>query len=235
MPLPTHVANEIARLMRDPDALRHERGRMPHSGRHRHYNPNQPRVAAGHSDGGQWTDADSNTASEPHDNERPQLAQLLGLLTVPQYVSPATPPIRPPASPPGRPPGLLGALLTWYAIWSARNTPERRAVFEFNAREYVKGSNDELVEAGVRRLNREEVKNACPGIDEVQDKTNKAYSDVMLDGGWFMSPQQFGTAVHKRLEDLIEGDVKSKLQAEVSRVKSEDANKDYGTRELGPD
>jgi hypothetical protein len=46
-----------------------------------------------------------------------------------------------------------------------------------------------------------------------------------------MSRQQFGTAVHKRLEDLIKGDVKSKLQAEVSRVKSEDANKEYGTRD----
>ena len=56
MPLPTHVANEIARLMRDPDALRHEREVMPPSGRRGHYDPNQPRVPAGHSGGGQWTD-----------------------------------------------------------------------------------------------------------------------------------------------------------------------------------
>ena len=229
MPLPTHVANEIARLMRDPNAQRHERGRMPPSGRG-HYNPNQPRVSAGNSDGGQWTDADGGAAASGlTDGERPQLAQFSPDRS--PVRPPVAPPIRPPATPPGRPPGLLGALLTLYAIWSARNKPESRALFEFNAREYLKDSNDELVEAGVDRLNREEVKKACPGIDEVQDKTNKAYRDVMLNGGRSMSRQQFGTAVHKRLEDLIKGDVKSKLQAEVSRVKSEDANKEYGTRD----
>jgi hypothetical protein len=51
------IANEIARLMRDPDALRHEREGMPSSGRRGHYDSNQPRVAAGQSGGGQWTDA----------------------------------------------------------------------------------------------------------------------------------------------------------------------------------
>ena len=50
------IANEIARLMRDPDALRHERERMPSSGRRGHYDSNQPRVPAGQSGGGQWTD-----------------------------------------------------------------------------------------------------------------------------------------------------------------------------------
>lgn len=46
-----------------------------------------------------------------------------------------------------------------------------------------------------------------------------------------MSPQQFGTAVHKRLEHEIKKNVGSNLQAEVSRVKSEDANKNYGTKD----
>ena len=51
------IANEIARLMRDPDALRHERHRMVPSGRRGHYESSQPRVPAGQSGGGQWTDA----------------------------------------------------------------------------------------------------------------------------------------------------------------------------------
>jgi hypothetical protein len=230
MPLPTHVLNEIARLMRDPDALRHERERLPPSGRRGHYDPNQPRVAAGNSDGGQWTDVDRHGAgSALSDSERPQLAQFSP--DGPPVRSPVRPPVRPPAVPPTRGPGLFGVLATLYALWSARNTSEGRAVFEFNAREYLKDSNDELVEADVDRLNREEVKKACPGIDEVQDKANKAYSDVMLEGGWFMSPQQLGTAVHKQLERSIKGDARSKLKAEVSRVKSEDANKDYGIRD----
>lgn len=223
MPLPTHVAREIARLMRDPDALRHER-----EGRRGNYDPNQPRLPAGQAGGGQWTDADGDTAASGLNySEHPQRVDFSpGRPSVQTPVRPPMPPARSPKAP-----GPIGALLTLFAVWSARNTPERRAVFEFNAREYLKGSNDELVEADVDRLNREEVRKACPGLEEVQDKTNKAYSDVMLDGGWFMSTQQFGTAVHKRLEDLIKGDVKSNLQAEVSRVKSEAANKAYGTKD----
>jgi hypothetical protein len=47
MKLPSEFANEIARLMRDPDARR---------GGHGHYDPNQPRVPSGNPKGGQWTD-----------------------------------------------------------------------------------------------------------------------------------------------------------------------------------
>ena len=68
MPLPAHVLNEIARLMRDPDALRHERERMPPFGRG-HYDPNQPRVPAGNSDGGQWTD--DGACNSPAEEARP--------------------------------------------------------------------------------------------------------------------------------------------------------------------
>jgi hypothetical protein len=221
MPLPTHVLKEIARLMRDPDALRHERGRMPLPGRRGHYNPNQPRVPAGNSNGGQWTDTDGDTAtSGQNDSERPQLAQFSP--GRPPVRFPVTPSVRPPAAPPMRGPGLFGVLATLFAIWSARNTPEERTVFEFNAREYLKDPSGELVEANVDRLNREQVRNACPGLKEVQDRADEAARDVRRDGGWSMSNQQFGTAVHKRLKDLIDGDPATNLQAEVSRVKSEE-------------
>ena len=225
MPVPTHVAEEIARLMRDPDALRHERERIPSFGRRGHYDPNQPRRPAGDSDGGQWTDDDADaTASGLTAGERPQLAQF----------SPDRPPVRPPVAPPIRPPaapGALGALLTLYAIWSARNTAERRAIFEFNARQYLVDPSGELIEANVDTLNRDEVQNACPGLKKVQDKTDEAVGDVMANGGWSLSPQQFGTAVHKRLEYLIKSDPRTHLQAEVSRVKSAAVNKRYGTRD----
>ena len=93
------VAAEIARLMRDPNALRDERERMPPSGRRGHYDPNQPRVPAGDSDGGQWTDADgADETAGRGGSERPQLAQF----------SPDRPPVqtpvRPPVLPPVRPP-----------------------------------------------------------------------------------------------------------------------------------
>jgi hypothetical protein len=49
----SRISAEIARLMRDPNALRSERGGVWRGSR---YDPNQPRVPAGHPDGGQWTD-----------------------------------------------------------------------------------------------------------------------------------------------------------------------------------
>jgi hypothetical protein len=225
MPVPTHVAEEIARLMRDPDALRHERERMPSFGRRGHYDPNQPRRPAGNSDGGQWTDDDGDaTAPGLTAGERPHLAQF----------SPDRPPVRPPVAPPIRPPaapGALGALLTLYAICAARNTAERRAIFEFNAKQYLVDPSGELIEADVETLNRREVQNACPGLKKVQEKTDEAVGNVLADGGWSLSPQQFGTAVHKELEHLIKSDPRTNLQAEVSRVKSERANKRYGTKD----
>lgn len=62
MILPSHIANEIDRLMRDPDALRPEWERMQRANRGHGYDPNQPRVPAGHSDGGQWTDTGGSGA-----------------------------------------------------------------------------------------------------------------------------------------------------------------------------
>jgi hypothetical protein len=77
------VANEIARLMRDPDALRHEWDYMQRLSRRGHYDPNQPRVPAGHSDGGQWTTTGGRPASSAHDRapidqgwEGPSLADI---------------------------------------------------------------------------------------------------------------------------------------------------------------
>jgi hypothetical protein len=48
------VAAEIARLMRDPDSMRAEAEQMRRSGGVGHYDPNQPRVPAGDSKGGQF-------------------------------------------------------------------------------------------------------------------------------------------------------------------------------------
>jgi hypothetical protein len=129
MRLPAAVANEIARLMRDPDALRRER--MPPAGRRGHYNPNQPRVRAGNSDGGQWTDADG-----PNDDSN----NVHGADT--SIVQPARlrlfrRPIQRPPNPPGIQRGIEAALALFAAL-SARNTPEQRAIFDFNAREFLR-------------------------------------------------------------------------------------------------
>jgi hypothetical protein len=49
------IEDEIRRVMRDPNALPSSRGARPGSGGHDHYDPHQPRVPAGNSNGGQWT------------------------------------------------------------------------------------------------------------------------------------------------------------------------------------
>jgi hypothetical protein len=212
MPLPTHVANEIARLMRDPDALRQERGRMPSFGRRGHYDPNQPRRPAGNSDGGQWTDDDGPDSGEP-----PRLAQ---------FPLPNTNPIRPIVRP-GPP---VVTLLALFAALSAENSPEQRAIFEFNARAFRRDPNGELDRAKVEVLNREQVENECRKLDKVQKKTDKAVdsiNDQIRRTGVYMSPTQFGTAVHKNLKDQIADLNDPNLRAEVSYWKMQE-DKVYG-------
>jgi hypothetical protein len=76
MKLSPAVAAEIARLMRDPDSLRGERERIARSGRRGHYDPNQPRVPAGDSDGGQWTGDVGHLGSRREaDDDRPVVHQ----------------------------------------------------------------------------------------------------------------------------------------------------------------
>lgn len=84
MKISPEVANEIARLMRDPDALRHERERMPSSGRSGHYDPNQPRVPVGQSGGGQWTDTGRSAGELAQAQQQPspsleELARICAL------------------------------------------------------------------------------------------------------------------------------------------------------------
>jgi hypothetical protein len=207
MPLPTHVAQEIARLMRDPDALR--RQSMPSFGRRGRYDPNQPRVAAGSSDGGQWTDSD-----RIGNGERPQLAQ---------FPLPNTNPTRQMVRP--GPPVMT--LLTLFAALSAQNSPEQRAIFEFNARAFRRDPNGELDRANVEVLNREQVENECRKLEKVQEKTDKAVdniNDQIRRTGMYMSPSQFGTAVHKNLKDQIVDLRNPNLRAEISYWKMKEDN-----------
>jgi hypothetical protein len=220
MRLPPHVANEIARLMRDPDALRHERARIPPTGRRGHYDPNQPRVPAGNSDGGQWTGGDA-AASELNGSEHPQLAQF----------SPDRPPVRTPARPPIRPPvwGPLGALLALFAALSARNTPEQRAVLEFNAREFLPNADGEFDRGKVGVLNRNQVNENCPRLGEVQSRTNHA-TDIVDRSAPNMSAQQRGTAIHTHLKYQIENLRNPNFRAEVSLLKGLADDARYGAK-----
>jgi hypothetical protein len=172
--------------MRDPDALRPEWERMRRADRGRGYDPNQPRVPAGHSDGGQWTDTGgAGAGSRRIDTGEQPLVQQARIDRL----------IRPVQR------GIEAALALFTAL-SARNTPDRRAVLEFSAREFHFDESGELGRPKIDLLNRDRVRDACPRLGEVQQRTDRA-AELVRTGGGIMSPQQFGTAVHANLKHQI--------------------------------
>ena len=200
--------------MRDPDALRRRAHAVLWSARSLRSEPAAGRPA-GSADGGQWTDDDSEAAASGiADGERRQLAQFPLPNTNPtrQMVRPGPPVV---------------TLLTLFAALSAQNSPEQRAIFEFNARAFRRDPNGELDRANVEVLNREQVENECRKLEKVQEKTDKAVdniNDQIRRTGMYMSPSQFGTAVHKNLKDQIVDLRNPNLRAEISYWKMKEDN-----------
>lgn len=224
MPLPTHVAREIARLMRDPVALRHERNRMPPSGRRGHYNPNQPRVAAGHSDGGQWTETRRSVGASTHERSQINHAALRGP-SLDDIAAGRLPIERIQARPNQRRfPNPFefadAARLALYNEWSTRNGPYQQTVIEFRAAQYGRKAIDIAM---LRTLSRDEVNVLCDRFAEVQALTDNAVAAVRNSGA-NLSPQQFGTAVHVLVKKAIDGMNDGFLKAEVSFLKGLEAD-----------
>jgi hypothetical protein len=176
--------------MRDPDALRHERDGMPVFG-----------PGASHPEHGARTDAGSTeTTIGRGGTEQLQLAQF----------SPG-PPIRP-----GHP---IVMVLSLFAALSARNTPNQRAIFEFNAKEFVRDPSSELAQPKTKILNREEVENVCRKLEDVQTRTDRAADDVEMNNkrtGLPMSRSQIGSAMHVHVKRQIDGLGDPNYRAEVS-------------------
>lgn len=183
-------ASEIARLMRDPDALRDEWERMQRSGRRGHYDPDQPRVPAGHSDGGQWTDTDG-----PNDDSN----QVRG--ADPSIVQPAQFQLLRRPIQKGIQRGIEAALALFAAL-SARNTPEQRAIFDFNAREFLRDPHAALDTKNVKVLTQQEVENVCKKLNDLQQRTDRITSAVRANAP-YLNAQQHGTAVHTRIAQEI--------------------------------
>jgi hypothetical protein len=259
MKLPSEFANEIARLMRDPDARR---------GGHGHYDPNQPRVPSGNPKGGQWTDkgggggAQTVMSSEEIDKEIARLMRDPDALRLARegMLGPHVPghpedgawtdtgstdattgragAEQPqlaqfsPNRPPQVRPGPIGVLLSLFAILSARNTPEQRAIFEFNAREYLRDPTSERVQPKATVLNREEVENVCRKLEDVQRRTDRIADAVTMENrrtGLPMSRSQIGSAVHVRLKREIDSLGNPNYRAEVSYWK-DDPDARYGKK-----
>jgi hypothetical protein len=136
-----------------------------------HYDPNQPRVPAGHDGAGRWT-RDGSV----------QVAQL------------ALPGIAPAIlAAPALAIAAFVAALPQFRWLSAQNSRDKHAILEFNAREYRKTEKGVLELANARLLTREEVDKACGKFGDVQRITNEAAAFVRANEPG-LSRSQNGTA-----------------------------------------
>jgi hypothetical protein len=214
-----------------------------------HYDPNQPRVAVGHHDGGQWTgggsgllDAIIGPRNDDGRDGNPRLAFL-----DPQKLPPPMQLPRPKSSPgnlsklgkfiPVMPPQVRAAL-TLYLLLSDLNDDEQQTIISFRSREFRHDGPERSFDfEGVQTLTREEAKEVCGDhFEEVQKFTDTAFNDVKKNKS--LSPQQLGTEVHKRVEETIKGLKKSKqkknyenLEAELSFAKEENGNDRTGAKD----
>lgn len=223
------VAAEIARVMRDPNALRDQREGTPPSGRRGHYDPNQPRVPAGHSGGGQWTDA--NRGAGPSLHERPQIDRaVLAGESLADIAAGHLPIERVQAKPnqrriPNPIEFIDAARLGLYNELSARNGANQQTIVEFRAAQYRR---DTIDITRVAVLSRDELGNRCPLLGDVQSLTNEATVETR-GSGISMSPQQFGTAVHTLLKQKIIEFDHPNLKGEVSFLKGKEEG--YGVKD----
>jgi hypothetical protein len=209
--------------------------RHPH-----HYKPNQPRVPKGHSTGGQWTDGNHGQATileeggpsgrrygqdtilqvPPHAEDgneqdpRVRLAFLRGRFPGPVARTTPRDIARQQAA---RERAIQDALARFSAL-SALNSPDERAVIEFEAHQYERGKGNILEYTNLGILTREEFEKMCKHLDKVQEFTDEAAKEA--NGMPGLTPQTYGTEVHKRLEAKINQRGPEGLWAERSAVKS---------------
>ena len=173
----------------------------------RKYDPDQPRVPAGQPTGGQWTSG-SDAESDGADG-------LDGLLEL----------VRAPLAPGGG--GILTGLTAIFLGLSQWNSDSSTAILEFSAREFEAGSEASIDPSFVSVLSRDQVDAYCPRHGEVQERTSRIAREEK-EKGYFTSPQEYGTLVHKRLADEINGPggrnepIDPNFRAEVSLLKSDE-------------
>jgi hypothetical protein len=108
--------------------------------------------------------------------------------------------------------------LALFSALSALDTPDRRAVIEFKAHQYGRDKENTLEFKKLGVLTREEFKKMCKYLDDVQGFVDEAADEANREPG--LTPQTYGTAVHKGLEAKIKDSRLDGLWAERSAVKS---------------
>jgi hypothetical protein len=116
--------------------------------------------------------------------------------------------------------------LAQYAIGSAANGPGQQTIAEFNARAFVRGEAGEGVR--VRTMTREEVKDVCGRLEEVEGYAKEATDNVLTTRPG-LPPAVFGTAVYMKVKEEIDKLNNPDFVAEKSFLKSKEGI-DYGER-----
>lgn len=116
--------------------------------------------------------------------------------------------------------------LALYESLSANDSKRQKTVIEFRAKLFQKDEFGRLDLVGSRALTRDEVNEACPGLDKLQKQVDRIASEVRAEKP-NLTPPRFGTEVHKRLADEIRELKDPNFQAEVSVLKSTKVK--YGT------
>ena len=178
--------------------------------RHR-YNPNQPRVPAGNSDGGQWTDGNDGEETISHEGDRTEgdyeqdtILQEGGGTdgddAQDTLVHEARLRLRP--APRTVPPAVrnLERALSLYAALSAFNSRDKQAIIEFRAREYQRSEPGSLQLVEARLLSRSEVKDMCEKSPDVQALTDKG---AIERDDPSLTASDYGTAVHKYVAQKV--------------------------------
>ena len=180
-----------------------------------HHNELEPRIPRGRHGGGQWT-RDGDAAGQPAFLEAAGRIAAQAAPTIFQRG--------------------LAAATALFAMLSAYNSRNRRAVVTFRAREF-EGDNGKMI-GEIQLLNREQVKAACTSLADVQKMTDWAATATKADiekDGLSLTPGQYGTAVHYKLKQIVEKSGDVRLSAEKSYVKNEQERtgrtNDYGEKE----
>jgi hypothetical protein len=179
------------------------------------YDPNQPRVPAGNSDGGQWTDAGGSgggidpittgaTATTTSQGTgswvreaKPQARQIIRTNPAMRsaaalYESLKSPPIEYP----------LDQAVEHYNAVAATDDPYTIPIISARARAFANGGADAKTWASVREADIDEVSKMCPHYFTVQTQTDMAAfaAGAVSD---YKNPGAHGTGVHKILEHQI--------------------------------
>jgi len=215
--------NDAPRWLR-PDHKRFERPAQFE----RKYNPSQPRVPSGNSDGGQWTSGGSSSPTNGLDGLGAGLEAFAQLAFL-QTLGPVVQGVRAIA---------LGieAVLTTFTALSARNGIDGTAAAIFRSAEFQPGVDPRAAVGWFAWLSPEQLERACPAQGLVQSMTDMAAARVDRDS---YTAQGYGTAVHWTLKNDIEALFNPNLRSEVSVLKTREetgagigknSDVNYGTR-----